>query len=183
MVLSRLKELRKKNGLPHEGAAHSYILIVEDDPDQMAMLVDFAENELKRLISGDHISPSKKEKLKNVKLLTASNINSLKNAASDHSNVLLALLDGNIPDTKGGVAHDQFIKTGHKITGQHKCVDIVSEHLPNTPVTMISSMTRFQKIVHQYYKNRHDLSINFIRKKDTSIIQRNIAFYLRQSIK
>ena len=131
----------------------------------------------------DNITALKRDKLKQVKLLTASNLKSLTNAVSDHKNILLALLDGNIPDTKGGTAHDQFIKTGHKITGEHHTVNVVTKYLPDTPVTMISSMSRFQKIVHQYYKKHHDLSINFIHKKDAPIIVRNIAFYLRQYLK
>jgi len=183
MVLTRLKELRNRKDVAEQESSHVCILIVEDDPEQMALLADFAKVEIKKLIDAEHITAEKRKKLQDINLLKASNINSLEKAISNHKNILLAILDGNIPDSKDGKAHDQFVKTGYKITGQHRSVDIVTKHLPETPITMISSLNRFQKIVHQYYKNKHGVSINFIRKKDTPMIKRNIGFYLRQYLK
>ena len=160
----------------------SYILIIEDDPDQMGLLVDFAQEEMKKIISNEHFDDAQLVEIKNIKIITATNIKALEKAIQTHKNILLAILDCNIPDTKGGSPHDQFIKTAYKITGQHKAVDIVSKHLPDTPITMISSMNRFQKIVTQYYESKHDLSINFIRKSDFEIIKKNIAYYLRKHL-
>jgi len=161
----------------------SYILIVEDDADQMGLLVNFAQMEIKRIIDNENFNDEKKQKARDIKIITATNINSLQKAVQLHKNVLLAVLDCNLPDTRGGAPNDQFIKTNHQITGQHKAVDVVSESLPNTPITMISSLNRFQKIVNQYYINSRNLSINFIKKKDISIIQNNIGWYLRQHLK
>ena len=162
---------------------NSHILIVEDDIDQLRLLVDFAQTEIKRNIDNQNTNELQKQKLSNIKIITATNISSLQKAVKIHKNILLAILDCNIPDTKGDKPHDQFIKTNHKITGQHKAVDIVSEYIPDTPITMISSLNRFQRIVNQYYKNKYNLGINFIKKKDTSIIQNNIGWYLRQHLK
>jgi len=156
---------------------------MEDDPDQMGLLVDFAQTEIKSTIENEHTSEEQKTTLSNVKIITVTNISSLSKAVLLHDNVLLAILDCNTPDTRGGVPHDQFIKTNHSITGQHRAVDIVSSALPNTPITMISSMNRFQKIINIYYQKAHNLSINFIRKNDASIIQNNIGWYLRQFMK
>jgi len=162
---------------------NSHILIVEDDIDQMGLLVDFAQTEIKRIIDNENTSDEQKQKARNIKIITATNIRSLLKAVQMHKNVLLAVLDCNLPDTRGGAPHDQFIKSNHKLTGQHRAVDIVSRGLPSTPITMISSLNRFQRIVNQYYTNTHNISINFIRKKDAPIIQNNIGLYLRQHLK
>lgn len=173
---------KKKDSSPEENTK-SNILIAEDDPDQKSLLVNFALDEIRMLIQNVNTSEEKKQQLKNIKIISASDIKSLRKAASTHEHALMALLDCNIPDEKGGKPHDQFVKTNHKITGQHKSVDIVLELLPGTPITMVSSMNRFQKIVTQYYQKEFDFSINFISKKDILMIQRNIRYYLRQYLK
>lgn len=175
-------KMLKTNANLKEKNSSSYILIIEDDPDQMSLLVDFAQQEMTRIISNEHFDESQLRETQNIKVITATNIFSLKKAIQTHKNILLAILDCNIPDSKGGAPHDQFVKTAYKITGQHKAVDIVSKYLPGTPITMISSMNRFKKIVTQYYESKHDLSINFIRKRDAEIIKKNIAYYLRKHL-
>jgi len=162
---------------------NSHILIVEDDLDQMGLLVSFAQEEIQALLNSENTDNSQKLKISNIKIITASNIGSLEKAVKIHNNVLLAILDCNIPDTKGGIPHDQFIKTGHKITGQHRTADLVTKNLVGTPVTMISTMNRFQRIVTQYYESKYDLHINFINKKDITVVKNNIGYYLRQYIK
>ena len=164
-------------------AKKSHVLIMEDDLDQMSLLVDFVQTEIKNTINNEHIDADKKQMLLDIKIITVTNIASLRKAVALHGNVLLAILDCNIPDTRGGVPHDQFIKTNHLITGQHVAVDIVSNALPRTPITMISSLNRFQKIINVYYKNKYGFAINFIRKSDASTIQNNIGWYLRQFMK
>ena len=156
------------------------ILIVEDDPDQMELLVSFALSEIQSLIEDGSTTDQQSQKLKDIKILKVSNISTLEKAVSVYKGILLAVLDCNIPDTKDGTSHDQLVKTNYRITGQHKSVDIVTEHLPSTPITMISSLNRFQKIVSRYYKSEHDLNINFISKNDQLMISRNIGYYLRQ---
>ena len=160
----------------------SYILIVEDDPDQMGLLAHFAHGEFKRIMADDNTTEAQRLKIQSIKIISATNIRALEKAVHAHKNILLAILDCNIPDTKDQAPHDQFIKTAYKITGQHRAADIVVKSLPNTPITMISSMSRFQKIVTRYYENEHDVHINFIRKKDMDIIKNNIAYYLRKHI-
>ncbi|MFT6045648.1 MAG: hypothetical protein ACI9WC_001349 [Arenicella sp.] len=92
--------------------------------------------EIKKLIENETIGGAERQKLKSVKVLKARNISSLERAVSIHRNIILAVLDCNMPDTKGSISHDQLVKTKHLITGQHRSVDIVSEHLPETPITM-----------------------------------------------
>jgi CheY-like chemotaxis protein len=156
------------------------ILILEDDPDQIRLLIDFAQSEIKKLMSDKNTNDRQKQKLKNIGLIKVSNINSLRKAASTHKNVLLAILDCNTPDKKGGAAHDQLLKTNHIVTGQHKSVDIVTEHLPDTPITLISSLNRFQRTVNRYYESKHDLSINFISKNDPSKLKKDIEKCLKK---
>lgn len=165
-----------------EESSTSYIIIIEDDPEQMSLLSNFARSALHEISSSENIEDDQRQKIKEIKLITATNIHALEQAVQIHKNVLLAILDCNIPDNNGGQPHDQFVKTNYKITGQHKAVDIVTKHLPSTPITMISSMNRFQKIVTQYYENKHNLNINFIRKSDFNIIKKNIGYYLRKHI-
>ena len=148
----------------------SNILILEDDPDQMELLTDFAISEVKKFIEHDNTDKKLIPALKNIKVIRVTNLAALKKVITEHKNVLLALLDCNIPDTKDSIAHDQLVKTNHKITGRHNSVDLVIKHLPGTPITMISSLNRFQKIVTQHYKNDLNLNINFINKTDQLVI-------------
>jgi len=159
------------------------ILIVEDDSDQMDLLADFALSEIQKLVDDENMSAEQRENVKRVQIIKVGNVDSLQKAVSIYQNVLLAVLDCNIPDTKDGASHDQLVKTNHRITGQHKPVDIVTEHLPGTPITMISSLNRFQKIVSQYYESNYSLNINFISKTDQLMIKRNIGYYLRQYLR
>lgn len=161
----------------------SAILIAEDDPDQKELLVDIIVTQIKRTRADENLSEEQKEKLTQIQILSVSNTQSLKHAAKKQDNVMLTILDCNMPDKKGGVAHDQFIKTNHRITGQHTSADIVTKYLPGTPITMISSLNRFQKIISLYYKKKLDVDINFISKKDPDTIKRNVRYYLRQFLK
>jgi len=159
------------------------ILVVEDDREQMELLIEFARTEINKITDNQSTTDQQREIIKDIQIIKVSNINSLKKAVSIHKNTLLALLDCNIPDTSDGAAHDQLVKTNYRITGQHNSVDIVKEYLPGTPITMLSSFNRFQKIVSQYYDNNHNLSVNFIKKSDQSMIKRNIGHYLRKYLR
>ena len=158
----------------------SAILIAEDDHDQRNLLIDFSMNQIKQVLEDKTLNDQQRQTLNNIQIMSVSNIASLKRAVAKNKNVILAILDCNMPDTKDSPSHDQFIKTNHKITGQHRSVDIVSGHLPNTPITIISSLNRFRRIINLYYKNKLGTEINFINKKDPSAIQKNIQHYLRQ---
>lgn len=159
------------------------ILIVEDDPDQMDLLINFALSEIKKMMENKNYNDEQLDTIKSTQIIKVSNIETLQKAVSVNQEVLLALLDCNIPDTKDDAPNDQLIKTNHVITGQHRAVDIVTEYLPKTPITITSSMNRFQKIVRQHYETKHELNINFIPKNDQSMIQRNIGYYLRHYIR
>ncbi len=159
------------------------ILIVEDDVEQMDLLVSFAREEIKTILANEQTSDDQREKIKQIQIIKVNNSASLRKAVTLGKGILLAIIDCNIPDSRGSQAHDQLVKTNHAITGQHKSVDIVTKHLPDAPITMISSLDRFQKIVSQFYERNHNLSINFIRKSDQTMIKRNINYYLRQYLK
>lgn len=163
--------------------SHPKILIVEDDPDQMDLLASFAVSEIENLLNNETVSNTNKEKLAVIHILKATSVFALKQAVSKYKQVIFVILDGNIPDDKGSPAHDQLIKTDHKITGQHKSINIIMEHLPNTPITMISSLNRFQRIVTPFYEKQHSMDINFINKSDQQMIQRNMAYYLRHYLR
>ena len=168
-----LKKIKSSNN-------NSNILILEDDLDQMDLLSHFALSEINRLIDDENTFGEQRQKIDSIKVIKVSNFESLQKTVAKHKRVLLAVLDCNTPDTEGGVPHDQLVKTSRGITGQHKSVDIVTEHLPGTPITIISSMDRFQRIVNKYYASKHNLSINFIRKNDPMGIRENIRYYLRE---
>ena len=164
-------------------AKNPKLLIVEDDAEQMDLLTAYALSEVEKLVVHENTTEQKKQALQSIDILRATNVQSLKKALSSKANIFLAILDCNLPDAKGESAHDQLIKTNYRITGQHKPIDLVIEYSPHTPITMISSFNRFKSLLNQYYENKHDLSINFIRKNDQSMIKRNIGHYLRQYLK
>jgi len=183
MGFKLLNNLPKKHSPPAPNASEkSYLLILEDDPDQMEMLVSFAMQEMHKLFQNDDLNQKYKEKIVNMSVISVTSIESLKNQVTQNKNILFALLDCNTPDSKGDKPHDQFVKKGYQITGQHKAVDLVMTHLPNTPITMISSFNRFQKIVLNHYDKTHNLTMNFIKKKDHLMIKNNINYYLRQHL-
>jgi hypothetical protein len=157
---------------------NSHIIILEDDPDQMEFLVGLAQRELKKILSDETISDRQWRGIKRIKIIKVNNTSSLQKAASMYKDVLLAMLDCNAPDTKGGAAHDQLVKTKHIVTGQHSAVDIMTANLPDTPITLISSFDRFHRTVNRYYESKHDLSIQFVRKSDTVKISENIQHHL-----
>ncbi|MFQ3245480.1 MAG: hypothetical protein ACI9SP_002128 [Arenicella sp.] len=97
-----------------------------------------------------------------------------------HKDLLLAVLDCNAPNTKGGAAHDQLVKTKHVIAGQHSAVDIMITNLPDTPITLISSFYRFHRTVNRYYESKHDLTIGFVGENEPAKISNNIKHHLTQ---
>lgn len=100
-----------------------------------------------------------------------------------HKDVLFAIMDCNVPDVNGGMEHAQLVKTKHKITGQHKSVDIVSQYLPDTSITIVSSLDRFKTIVRMCYRNKHNMYVNFICKSSPVMSRKTSGPYLRQYLK
>ena len=123
------------------------ILILEDDSEQMEFLLDLTKTEVENLIANGGLSDDEQENLRNLQLIKVSNIESMTKAVSTHQDIILAISDCNTPDTKNGKPHDQLLKTNHIITGQHKAVDILMEHVPDTPIILISSLNRFRRII------------------------------------
>ena len=158
----------------------AYLLILEDDLDQMNFIVDIARDEVRRLVRDQNLSERQKDIVRNIGVIEVSNILELQKAASAYDNILLALLDCNIPDTPNSAPHDQLLKTNHSITGQHRSVDIVTQYLPEVPITLMSSLDRFRRLVSRYYERKHDLSINFVSKSDPVKMRENFQFYLKE---
>ena len=156
------------------------IIILEDDPDQMAFLSDLVEAEVDQYIKNEQPNKIQTESLKKTQLIRVSNVSSLRKALSLHKDIAFAILDCNTPDTSDGKAHDQLLKTNHKITGQHKAVDTVMKYIPNTPVLLTSSLNRFRRIIYQYYVKNHALDILFVRKANPDKLSRNIKRLLEQ---
>ena len=46
----------------------SYILIVEDDPDQIGLLAHFAHGEFKRIMADDNTTEAQRLKIQNIKI-------------------------------------------------------------------------------------------------------------------
>ena len=180
MVFSRLKNLGKKEPSPSVGSLAPYIVILEDDQDQMPILVEYIFDEIQKIISHSSTDKRRKEIAKTIKIIKSIDIESLKSAVSIKGEIILAILDCHIPDKKDSVASDQFVKQNRLINGKHRSVDIVTQHSPGTKITMISTLNRFQKIVQNHYKKEHGLSINFINKKDPEMIKRNIGWTIKR---
>ena len=155
------------------------ILILEDDQDQMDLLTALTLGEAQKLLNDTSIDDSRKQNIKNVNIISVGDINSLHKAVLVYKNVLLAILDCNVPDTKHTPAHDQLIKTNHRITGQHKAVDLVVKNLPETPIAITSSWDRFRIIVGRYYQSKYNLTINFVRKSDMNGFKKYIEIRLK----
>jgi len=62
-------------------------------------------------------------------------------------------------------------------------VDIITKQLPDTPITLVSSLDRFSRTVNRYYENKYNLRINFIRKSDLSAIAKNFERHLREYLR
>ena len=155
------------------------ILILEDDQDQMDLLTALTLGEAQKLINDTSIDDSRKQDIRNVNIVSVGDINSLKKAVLTYKKVLLAILDCNVPDTKHTAAHDQLIKTNHRITGQHRAVDLVLKNLPETPIAITSSWDRFRIIVGRYYQRKYNLTIKFVRKSDMNGFKKYIEIRLR----
>lgn len=162
---------------------HPTIFLLEDDADQIELLANFIILEIHNKISDEQLNETQKQDLKNITIAKLMDIQSLQVAAKRHTNVLMAIMDCNVPDIKGGAAHDQFVRTNQRITGQHKPVDVLLRELPATPITLISTLNRFKQLVTSYYRRERNLKINFINKNDQQMIQRNIAYHLSKYLR
>ena len=180
MVLDQLRKKSDNNAAPENLNQGAAILIVEDDSEQMDMFVSFTVAELKRLLNEATATAEQRKKLTPFNILRVSEMKSLEQAVTTHDDVIVAILDCNIPDAKGAAPHDQFVKKdNNKVTGQHKSVDLIAQHLPGTPIVLISSMRRFQRTITRFYAAQSELQLEFISKDDISIIREKINHHLR----
>ena len=183
MVLSRLKKtFAGKNDIQVK-SYYPIVLIVEDDEEQLVLFADFVLQEIEKLLDDENISDDQKQNLRDTRVIKVGDVDSLQKAVVKFKDVILVILDCNLPDEKGGIANDQFVKENHKITGQHKPVDIIIQNLPDIPITLISSLNRFRTMVGQYYASKYGLNLKFIKKSDVTEIKKNIASHLLQRSK
>lgn len=181
MVFKTIKKL-VTDGSPSNESASNAVLIVEDDPDQMDLLVGLAEEQINKLLVDKSLSLDDKRDLKDIEVQTSSNIESLEKLLKSGVNVVFALVDCNLPDSEGGESNDQFVLENYRITGQHRSVDLLVKFLPETPITLISSYSRFQKMVIQHYRKHHDFELDFVKKWEAEKIQQAIENGLRASL-
>jgi len=161
----------------------SYLFIIQDDIDQMELLVSFGLNQITHLLDSETTSAAQKALLRDISIIKIKDMRSLEKAVTMYKNVVMVIMDCNIPDIKGGVPNDQLIKTNHKITGQHKAVEILTKFLPSVPITSVSSMKRFDKLLTRYYKQNNGLELKFISKQDHSKVLQEMRFYLNRFIR
>lgn len=159
------------------------LFVIEDDPDQMAMMIAAVRDEIEQLQSDKNTTQSDMVKLQSLGIVKISNLETLRNALQKNLKPMLAIMDCNLPDTSDGAAHDQLVKVNHRITGAHNAIELIIAASPETPITMISSMNRFLSVVHRYYAKQSNLDVNFISKTEPKKIKRNITYYLRQYLK
>ncbi len=181
-MFSKFKKASREPESKVSNVSLPIIVIVEDDPDQMLLLADFVLSEIRHLKDKASTNLAQQDWLKSVRVVKVSNARALKQVAMAHDTAVLVILDCNIPDKQGGKANDQFVADNHVITGQHKSVDLLVNHLPDAPLTLISSMNRFRSTVTNYYREKHGIDLAFLSKNDAMKIKKNIGYYLRRSI-
>ena len=165
MVLSKLKDV-VANGA-RLGVNHTpVVLVVEDDVDQLDMLAEIVLDEVRSLLHKSDSSTIQQQVLRSIKVVKVTNAAQLAKSLVAFENIVLAILDCNIPDNLGERPHDQFVIENHRITGQHKSVDLVIEKSPEADLVLISSMKRFQRTVLKYYKNHRAMQLKFFDKSD-----------------
>ncbi len=150
------------------------VFLVEYDADQMALLASFVVKEIMSLIDGDNITETQRQRLRKIQIVKISNAGTLAKAAKLYRRVPFVLLSGNLPTEEGMPAKDQFVKQGHRITGQHHCVDILRSSLPNALIMFTSNFNRFKRLITRYYFDMRDLKINFVAKQDETQIRASL---------
>ncbi len=158
------------------------IFVLEDDVDQMNLLAQLIMVEVRALREARTLSSKQLELLKSMQIIKIGDLLTLRKACQNFKSIAFSLVDCNIPDDKHSVPHDQFVKTNHLVTGQHRSVDLISQCAPGAPITLMSSMDRFQRLVIRYYEDQSELAIKFISKRERSKLSNAIATHLRDYI-
>ena len=155
------------------------IFILEDDVDQMALLAQLILIEVKALKEDHSTSDQQLARLNRLQIIKVGDLLTLRKACKNFKNIVFSLVDCNIPDDKNSVPHDQFVKKNHLVTGQHRSVDLISRSAPNAPITLMSSMDRFQRLVVRYYEDNTDLVIKFVSKREKSKLSHAVSTHLK----
>ncbi len=155
------------------------IFLLEDDIDQMNLLAQMIMLEVKALKEDRSTSDQQLELLNKLQIIKIGDLLTLRKACKNFKNIVFSLVDCNIPDDKNSVPHDQFVKTNHLVTGQHRSVDLLSSSAPEAPITLMSSMDRFQRLVIRYYEDNTKLAIKFVSKREKSKLSQAISRHLR----
>ncbi len=158
------------------------IFLLEDDIDQMSFLAQMIMLEVKVLKEDLSLSDQQLERLNSLQIIKIGDLLTLRKACQNFKNIAFSLVDCNIPDDKSSVPHDQFVKTNHLVTGQHRSVDLISGRAPEAPITLMSSMDRFQRLVVRYYEDNTELVIKFVSKREKIKLSRAIATHLKDYI-
>ena len=156
-----------------------HILVLEDDEEQVEFFVEMIMAQVSVLLDDPEITQSHKTRLKNLSIIKVTNVSSLNTVVEKYDSAVLAILDGNVPDREGGFPKDQFIKSNHRITGQHASVDRVYKGMQGTPIILTSSMDRFKIIVTSYYRKFKDIDLRFVRKGDLDGLNSAIFKHLK----
>ncbi len=164
MVFAKLKGIGSKPRQEDVGYSNPSILIVEDDPEQKALLEALVSAECKSLVNSTQLDA-------NVGIITAHSLSSLRKVLSLYNNIFLVVLDCNIPDSKGEKPHDQFVREKYKISGQHRAVDLVLASENSPKLALVSAYNRFRKTVTQFYAQEKGIKLKFYRKSDAGRIQ------------
>lgn len=173
MVFSKFKEVFSSNTDSVVGSLPT-VLVVEDDIDQLNMLVEMVLGEAREIASQPDLTDKEKLSLRTINVVKITDAQSLSEAVNSLTNIILVVLDCNIPDTKSEQANDQFIMDNHRITGQHRSVDTIITHAPSAELVLISSMKRFQRTVLRFYKSKRGLQLKFVDKSDVVNIKASI---------
>lgn len=155
------------------------IFVLEDDIDQMRLLTQLIMIEVKTLKQHHSLSDAQLERLSSLQIIKIGDLLTLRKACQNFKNIAFSLVDCNIPDDKNSVPHDQFVKINHLVTGRHRSVDLISQCAPEAPITLMSSMDRFQRLVIRYYEDQAGLVIKFVSKREKSKLSIAIATHLQ----
>ena len=178
MLFSSLIRSSRPKQPPRFSGDHA-ILIVEDDENQMELLSANVVNELHHLLRDSSLSETQRDKLTGAKIVKIGDLRSLKEVAESDLEIILTVLDCQIPSRKGATPTDQFEKQEHLITGQYRSVDLLVDNHPKSPVLLISALDRFRNPVIQFYKSVHRANLGFVHKRNPEKISSRVREHLQ----
>jgi CheY-like chemotaxis protein len=173
----------KKNNTEQPGSTTSAgvaVLLVDDDPEQLEMLGLLTLNEIQVLLNDVSVNERRKRELAAIKVIKVGDQRSLRRVVEGDTEIVLTVLDCNLPEKKGESPIDQFEKKNHVITGQHRSVDIILANQPAMPILLVSTFDRFRNLVINYYKGSKGINLGFVKKNDPERVASRIRSNLEQ---